>query len=155
MSKKLNRVTSLVLSHVTSLVIGDWSDDGHGKTDMTVIRSNLDSEQIGEAYEAGSKKLGFNFIEEVATDYEDSSLDLVKFKTLIDAGLSIEEAFKYDYEIKEAKKALEDEDSEGFHLWTESYRSIFLFIVKLGNKDFKYKISQGNQIHIGGYGLFE
>lgn len=143
------------LTHVTSLMIGDWSGDGHSKTITTVIRSNLDSEQIGEAYEKGSKKLGFNFIEEVAADYEDSSLDLDKLKALIDAGLNIKETFAYDYEIKEVEKVLKDEDPEGYHLWTESYRSIFLFIVKLGDKDFKYEISQGNQITIGGYGLFE
>ena len=143
------------LIYITTLVAGDWSDDGHGKTDMAVIRSNLDSEQIGEAYEAGSKKLGFNFIDEVAADYEDSSIDLEKLKALVDAGMSIKETFKYEYDIKEVEKVLADEDPEGYHLWAETYRDIYLFIVKLGNDDFRYEFSQGNTINIGGYGLFE
>jgi hypothetical protein len=143
------------LTNVTTLVAGDWSGDGHSRTDTTVIRSNLTSEQIGEAYEAGSKKLGFNFIDEVAVDYEDNSLDLEKLQTLIAAGMNVEEAFKFEYEINEVKTVLKDEDPAGIHLCEESFTDIYFFIVKLGNEDFEYEISKGNSINIGGYGLFE
>lgn len=140
------------LPHVTSLVLGDWSDDGHGKTDITSIKSNLDPDQIMEAYKKGSKKLGFDFINEVAADYEDSAIDANQLQKLVDAGLDIEKSFQDDYSIKEAKEALENEQRAG--LWVDSYRNIFLFIVKLGNDKFEYEIDNNAQLNIGGYGLF-
>lgn len=140
--------------HVTTLVVGDWSGDGHDKKDATVIRANLDSKQIMKAYKKASEKLGFNFIDDVAADYEDRILSRDRLKTLLDNGLDLE-VLGGDYEIKEAKECLEDEDSEGVSLWIDSYRDIFLFIVKLGNDSFEWEESHGDSLNIGGYGLFE
>jgi hypothetical protein len=162
----------------TTLVLGDWSDDGHGKTDRISITSNLDTKQIEKAYNKGAKKLGFNFVNDVANDYEDSLLPLPHLKTLIEHGLDIEQAFD-EYELKFVKQALAretpveeaeeevvdeeegDEDlledhEEGVHLWVDSFSYIYLFIVGLGDPKFVYKIVEnGNEINIGGYGLFE
>lgn len=145
------------LPHTTTLVLGDWSDDGHGKTDIVMLASNLDSEEIAEAYEKASKKLGFNFINDVAADYEDNELPTDYLKKLVEYGLSLKQVFEYEYDIERAEKALENEDSEGVPLWPDSYTQIFLFIVKLGNPEFEFKILEDDtdRIDIGGYGLFQ
>ena len=143
------------LLHVTSLVVGDWSGDGHDKKEITMIRSNLDSDQIMEAYKKASKKLGFSFIDEVANDYEDRSFEREKLKALSDAGMNLDSIFKYEHDVKEALAALSDEDSEGISLWSESYRDIYLFIISLGDPSFQFEIAEGTQLNIGGYGLFE
>jgi len=142
------------LDHVTTLVVGDWSGDGHDKKELTVIRSNLDSKEIMKAYKKASKKLGFNFIEDVAADYEDRTVSRDQLKALVDNGMSLD-ILGYEYEINEAKECLEDEDSEGISIWGESYRDIFLAIVKMGDETFEWEESRGDSLNIGGYGCFE
>lgn len=144
--------------HATTLVVGDWSDDGHGKTDVIIIHSNIESEKIMGAYRKASKKLGFKLIDDVCTDYEDSMLPTQDLKKLMDHGLRLEQIFEPGYdELEEAKRALENESSEGISLWPDSYAKIFLFIVGLGDPTFGYKIVEDDtsRINIGGYGLFE
>lgn len=136
------------MNNIITLVLGDWSDDGHGKTDTINIKSNLDKKDMEKAYEAGTKKLGFDFCGYVAEDYEDNKLDDEKWNKLKELGYQNE--------------ALEDEaekynDGE-ISLWTDSYTDIYLFIVKLGNDkfEFEYLVGEQNpQIRIGGYGLFQ
>lgn len=143
------------LPHKLTLVLGDWSDDGHGKTDVVVIATNLDSDQFMEAYKKASKKLGFHFMDDVAADYEDRSLPTEYLQKLIDNGMELKEVFD-SYEMKEAKAALKDPTAEKVSLWAESYTAILLFIVKLGNPEFEYKfVEDGSRINVGGYGLFE
>ncbi len=144
--------------HTTTLVLGDWSDDGHGKTDLVIIESNLDKEEIWAAYRKASKKLGFKLVEDVCADYEEGGISQDYLKTLIENGLNIEKVFDTDYDLKEAKKVLEGDDpDELVNLWTNSYTEIFLFIVKLGDPEFEYNIIEddSSRINIGGYGLFE
>lgn len=145
--------------HDVTLVLGDWSDDGHGKTDIVIINSNLDAKELMTAYKKASKKLKFNFINDVATEYEDSLLPREGLQTLIDNGLDLKTVFDTDYDLKEAQKVLEGKESEedGVSLWTDSYTAIFLFIVKLGNPEFEFRFtdSEESQINIGGYGLFQ
>lgn len=143
--------------HSTTLVLGDWSDDGHGKTEIIIIHSNLDSEEITIAYNKASKKLGFKFMDDVCADYEDSGIPQEYLNTLIKNGLKLEAIFDTDYDLKEAREVLEGDDpDETVGLWTHSYTQIFLFIVKMGNPEFEYKIVEddSNRIDIGGYGLF-
>lgn len=84
-------------------VIGDWSDDGHGKSEKFLIKSNKTCKEIQDAYKASCKLTGISFNgsedytetgrgwEEgrkyrIAVDYEDFELSnevlevLTKFK---------------------------------------------------------------------------
>ena len=140
--------------HVTTLVVGDWSGDGHDKKDMTVIRSNLDSKQIMKAYKKASEKLGFNLIDDVCADYEDRTLYRDQLKALVENGMNLD-VLGFEYDIKEAQECLDDEDSEGISLWGESYRNVFLAIVKMGDNSFEWEESRGDSLNIGGYGCFD
>lgn len=145
------------LNNRTTLVMGDWSDDGHGKTDLTIINSNLAREQILKAYKKASKKLGFDLTKDICADYCDSHIPVDCLKALVQNGLDLDKVFDTDYDVKEARQAMEGENSEDVALWPHSFIEIFLFIVKLGNQDFEYEIveSDAATINIGGYGLFE
>lgn len=47
-------------------------------------------------------------------------------------------------------------DEDDVHLWGESYLSIYLFVCALGNKDFRYELTdKAAELDIGGYGLLE
>ncbi len=133
------------LTNTISLVLGDWSHDGHGHTDTVVILSNLTNKQIESAYKKGTKKVGFDFIKDVASDYEDSKISEEQLNKLISLGL------------KGWDKVGDESDEDALYLYTEAYADIYLFIVKLGNEEFEYKILEGElnpEIHIGGYGMY-
>lgn len=146
------------LPFVVSLILGDWSHDGHSQTDTVVLKSNLDKKDIQKAYAKGIKKLGFDFINEVCEEYEDSLLPKDKLDLLIKHGLTVKDlGLKTSYELDEFAEASTNENSNGLSLWINSYTDIYLFIIKLGNKDFEYKILEGDinpSIEIGGYGLY-
>src|SRR5574338_1441101 len=136
------------MSHVITLILGDWSGDGHDKRETINIKSNLDKDAIMKAYEAGTQKLGFDFCAEVAEEYEDNKLSEEKWKKLLEMGYQDGSGLE-----EEAKEYNDGEIS----LWTDSFADIYLFIVKLGNEEFKFEYltgAQNPQIKIGGYGLF-
>jgi phosphopantothenoylcysteine synthetase/decarboxylase len=130
--------------------MGDWSSDGHGKTDNLVIKSNLTVAEINEAYKRGTKIVGFDFCDEVAKEYEDRRLSNEHMKLLVAQGYDEKSVERVEYDN-------DDDDYDGdYSLWTDSYPDIWLFIVKLGNPNFKYEevVDSAQRINIGGYGLF-
>lgn len=144
------------LIHKITLVLGDWSNDGHGKTELFTIDSNLNTKEVLRAYKKVSKKLGFNFIEDVCADYQECSIYKEHIKILIQNGLKLETVFLDDWALKEAREVLESDGDDDISLWTEPYIEIFLFIVKLGYPGFEYNHAKSNQhINIGGYGFFD
>ncbi|MBC8427485.1 MAG: hypothetical protein H8D97_01195 [Proteobacteria bacterium] len=133
------------MRHIIKLVIGDCSrKDGHNMHENILIKSNLNKIWIDRAYEEASAILGFCFIEEVATEYE--------------------EPIAPKYVITKLRKAFNepnllmsenDNDRQNYYINTEQYLDSFLKIIKLGHPEFKYKfINHDEYIMIGGYGLF-
>ena len=58
-----------------------------------------DKAAINKAYKIGTKKLGFDFCEEVASDYEDSKLDDEKWEKIKQLGYQNEDAEEEDIRI--------------------------------------------------------
>jgi hypothetical protein len=56
------------------IVLGDWSHDGHGKSEKILIKSNLPVEDVQKAYKKSVKDTGFDFAEEVCSEYNDNSV---------------------------------------------------------------------------------
>jgi hypothetical protein len=125
------------------LVIGDWSCDGHEKSDDYYIESNLSKKEIEKAYKKGTKLLGFDFSEEIAECYEDSTLPKDKWEKFKELGYT----GGFDSE--------DQADENGVNIWLEEFLDLYLFIIQLGNPDFKYElVEEEDTIHIGGYGLY-
>jgi hypothetical protein len=121
------------------LNLGDFSCDGHCKTSETTICSSLTAENFLKAYTIGAKRIGFN-LEDVADEYEESSLSKEQVAALQANGINIKDT--------EASK------DGAVTLYVDNYIDIYLQIVKLGQKDFQYKRAK-SYIRIGGYGFFE
>jgi hypothetical protein len=160
------------LRHTVNLLLGDQSGDGHGKTNIVSIQSNLDAFSVAEAYEKGVEIIGVDLINDVAEGYEDNTLVQSDFDKLVKHGFTFEEdssledldedddiedfddELESDLELEEDDDLLNDE--EPIHLYEDTFVRIYLFIAKTGNPDFEYHLTDVNNIiAIGGYGLFE
>jgi hypothetical protein len=143
------------------LVLGDWSDDGHGKYDKVLVESNKSVEEIQDAYKASCKLTGVSFNHnedfterkrnykekqkyQIATEYEQgfNVSDEAK-QALRDAGFDVEKHFAYG--MDEDNDQIEDNDVIFLYLWTE--------FVKLSLPDLIInKIAEDNSIPvINGY----
>lgn len=118
---------------ILNLVIGDWGGDGHNIRENYNIDSNLSVEDFWTAYKKGTQILGFDFIQEIAVEYDDNS---------------ISEEYQ---EILKEKLPTKIKICES--IYSKDYITVVLDIVKLGNSIFKYKIIDGQEVNIGGYGL--
>ena len=138
------------LVYTITLVLGDWSHDGHSISHNEYIKSNIPPEQVENAYEIGKKVIGVDLVENVAAEYEDGSLRFEDFKKFIDIGF-----LNFGFELNEddLKNLEKEEDIE--YMGTDLFVALYLFTVHIGNDKFKYEISEEvNSINIGGYGLF-
>lgn len=143
------------------LVLGDWSDDGHGKYDKVLVESNKSVKEIQDAYKASCKLTGVSFNHNddyteikrdykeqekyhIATEYEQGFdvSDEAK-QALRDAGFDADKHFAFG--MDEEGDQVEDNDVVFLHLWTE--------FVKLSLPDLIInKISEDNSIPvINGY----
>lgn len=99
------------------LVLGDWSDDGHGKHDKILINSNIDVATIQQAYKDSCKLTGVSFNHnedytglnrhyqeaeeyQIATNYERSGIPAKALAELLKHGFreNFLENGKYDFE---------------------------------------------------------
>lgn len=123
---------------VVNLIVGDWSDDGHGKTETYAIESNIERNEITHAYNKALKQNPkLNDFEQLCEGYEDSSIP-EEF---------LDELKRLGYQ---APAWMEKE----LRISRDEFVDIYLFIVKVGNPAFEYSKVRANEINIGGYGLF-
>lgn len=139
MRVRLPSLVRMKMKNNIVLVVGDWSHDGHERTDQISIVSNLNAKQIEEAYKLGTQIMNFDFQKTVCTDYEDNFLDEEDSAILKSFGIN-----------------QHDEECQGCYLNSEIFAEIWMQIAKLGNPLLEYKFvsSKANTINIGGYGLF-
>lgn len=145
------------MNNLWKIPIGDWSDDGHGRYDWFVIKSNFTVEQAREAYFKSVEKSGVDICKEVAYEYENNSVSekfLNAFPEFLEEGL-----IKHDpeYDINDYEYYIENS--------LDLAIIVCLFIQKY-NPEFKYEITDIPMLpfygydkkkrHIGhiGYGLF-
>ena len=117
------------------LVLGDWSNDGHGRSDKVLVSSNKTVNEIQDAYKASCRLTGVSFNHNddfterqrgynekkkyhIATDYE-QGLDVSDEakQALEDAGFDVEKHFAFG--MDEEGYQIEDNDVIFLHLWTE------------------------------------
>jgi hypothetical protein len=130
------------------MVVGDWSNDGHGMTDKYHIEANASHLELAKAYEVGTKIIGFNFTDEVCSDYEDNVIKSEHREILVQHGFKGELA---DYL----------EEHSGYFDENKDFVEVYMFIVELGFKSLygtalEWSFINANipQLKVGGYGLF-
>lgn len=119
-----------------ALIVGDWSDDGHGKTETFMIDTNYTQKQL---YDAQHKldELGYEW-SETMQDYEDS---IVSDETLAKWA-----------ELGFIPNVVEH-DADGYYD-PDSYVELFLALIRHINPDFVGTVVKSGAVNIGGYGLF-
>lgn len=161
------------------LVLGDWSSDGHGKSEKVLVESNKTVKEIQDAYKASCRLTGVSFNDDdddddftglkrdwkekdkyhIAVDYEQGweVSDEAK-QALRAAGYDVDKHFSFG--MDEDDDQIEDNDIIFLHRWTE--------FVKLSLPDLIInKIPEDNSIPVingywddnlnvqFGYGLYE
>lgn len=117
------------------LVLGDWSGDGHGKSEKVLVVSNKTVKEIQNAYKASCKLTGVSFNHnedftgqnrdwreakkyQIATEYEQGFKVSGEAKqALKDAGYDVDKHFAFG--MDEDDDQVEDNDVIFLHIWTE------------------------------------
>ena len=144
------------------LVVGDWSFDGHEKSENFIVEI-ANHTNLKECYTKGTELLGVNFIQKFCTGYEDSYIssefwELLKSKIKLPERVIkvVENEDYYHNENFEDSDGYENEDEElpnHCGLETTTVTLIYLEICKLGGLE-DYRLVEVETIVIGGYGLF-
>lgn len=125
------------MMNLFKMTIGDWSNDGHGRTECFLISCEVDYQTLVSTYSESCKKTGIVFHEVVARGYEDDSYPVERFREL---GCS--EELLHDF--------VEDpEHYFGLFRWFCSLSSPGILIERKETQDLAHGIS--GQF---GYGLF-
>lgn len=153
------------------MVMGDPSNDGHGRTETIRIDHNLVSNgTLANAFRAGEKILGIKYESKVAADYEENWIPEDELEVLIEhkilerrttdlkgnpmgaphwalvnqkAPIKADWAYEYDGHV---------------HINEELYAAIWLEIARLGEPTLEYTVPKrayDDKLDIGGYGLFQ
>lgn len=88
------------LKYNICFTLGDPSGDGHANTSDYHMVSNYSAKEIDEAYKKATEILGFNFVEKVGSDYQDSKLREPYFSILVEKGVIKKEDYEYEYNSK-------------------------------------------------------
>ena len=135
-------------AHTVNLIVGDWSDNGHGKTETFTVNCNLDKKALEKAYKAGVKKTQVDLTKDVATNFEDNSISR-------DA---VDKLGKHGFKISDHSDDVPypDEIDCEASLWSDGFATTWLFIARVGNPELEYEfvVDNTSTINIGGYGLF-
>lgn len=153
---------AFVLTHphtyLLNLNLGDWSDDGHGKTDVRTLGCNMPFEKVVEAYQAACKKLPTDVHPtEIFSGYEETDLSEDVYFKVFDAGYDLlagfneaEERVRRERELKETWKDLlrhPQVDREEFGLYV-------LWFCQQGNPDLQFSDEKVQDL-FGYYGIRE
>jgi hypothetical protein len=125
------------------IVAGDWSDDGHGKTESVNIETDSSADEVEIAYKKGVKKTKFD-IRKFCDSFDDNIVPSKKVKSLFEHGFT-EEGLYLDPL---------DPSEDSYCVGADSYIAIYLALCKIGGLDFTVDETKTNEVRIGGYGCF-
>jgi len=134
------------LIHTIQITLGDWSDDGHGKTSDIFYKCNMTGTEVEGLYNAAVKLHGIDITSE-CDEYEDRELS--------------EEYFKNARQIfgsyPEVQKLLDSIEYEDLNMDHDSFAELYMWTAKLMSADLVFEQTRpdyDNIIRPGGYGLF-
>jgi hypothetical protein len=143
-----------------SLIIGDWSNDGHGKTDTVLVTMNVSRAELLKAHEKGLKQVPA--FKGSCENYEESYISLGLAHQLVKAGLDPEDFLtdpccRWDESTKSLIECSWDhpENEELLFIDSEGYAKLYMEICKLGDPLIAYSFNnnKSDEICIGGYGV--
>lgn len=138
--------------HNITFKLGDPSDDGHGRIKEYHIRCNYSTEEITKAYKKAISILGFDYVEDICSEYQESYIDPNKARILVEHRIISSENLETEdyYSIKKGSYWVDGCDE---------YVRIFFEIIKLILPDCEWHVANYNEeylslLNCAGYGLF-
>ena len=98
------------LKYNVCFTLGDPGGDGHANTSDYHMVSNYPAKEIDEAYKKATEILGFDFVDKVGADYQDSKLREPYFSILVEKGVIEKKDYEYEYEGETHLDTYLDED---------------------------------------------
>ncbi len=146
------------------IAIGDWSGDGHEKSENFIFESNKDYKDVIQAYKKACELSGVALHGEASkkctvlcSDYEENLFPHDAFDKLQKIGINLMDFADCDHTQPY------DEDGE-YQAYSEGFVKLFLAMAKTQLPDFEYEIVKDDLITINvhqdgfsefmGYGLF-
>lgn len=131
-------------THQYYIVLGDWSGDGHDKSEKILIETNVSLENLREAYIRSTNETNMSFETHqlfsqkvnFCTEYAHNILTKLMYETLIKYGCPIN-----DMEIDGVgDDPITIDNCEDCYLYTDSFLNLLMWFISLSiEKDFKWK----------------
>lgn len=133
-----------MLTHKIKLVVGDWSDDGHGKTDSYLVRTNYSAADIKRSYE---RALKIHKLHVPCSDCEDSAINPDIVKLLTQHNVETSDILEYDKKSKTYNFV---------DCGPDYFCQLYLRISSIILTDLVYEFIDSDiaTLNVGGYGLF-
>lgn len=132
------------LSLIFNLEVGDWSHDGHERTQDNLFISSHSAADINLAYRSAVELIGVDIVEDVCDDYEDnmvSPADAKRINAKLDG-------------ILDVLSTADSDNPDDYALDIDGFVKLYLAYIHLGNAAIQMVPVISTDIHIGGYGLF-
>jgi len=146
------------------LVLGDWSNDGHGQSDKILVEINKKIEEVQDAYKDSCKLTGISFngnIDYTETKRSWEIADQYKIAINYKESKLTNEVLEVLTKFKCPKEILENYNEEAYE---GTYIPLWFWFVKLSIPDLKYNINEdipcingywNKNLNVGfGYGLY-
>ncbi len=130
--------------YTINIVVGDWSDDGHGKTETFVFECSHSPEDVQTAHTKGITAEQHKVIDTIAEEYED--------QTLTEDHIRVLEEIGFDVAHMEFRNA--DSEFDEPYITNDEFVNLYWHIVKRGNTEITHSHKIAASITIGGYGFF-
>ena len=118
------------MEHTMTFTLGDWSDDGHGKTSTYTIIANMSAVDVGKAYKKAMAATGIKPHDDWACGYEETDYAPQK---LIDAGIP-RDIVRHDN--------TDSDDTDEWRMWDgDHFVNLTIAFCKLGNPNLEMGIA--------------
>ena len=114
------------MNYSYSLVIGDYSNDGHNQSDLYSFKCTHKDNEIYKAYKKACKKSGVK-LENILEEYEDSSISETTMESLTAIGVNLD---SLDVELYEGQ----------YIFYPENVALLFLEMVRSQLEGFAYEM---------------
>jgi hypothetical protein len=142
-------------------ILGDWSDDGHGKYEKILIESSHTVKEVQDAYKQSCKTTGISFndpndftgikreyrkskLYHVCAEYEQNQLSNEIFECFL-------KLHKKGHPCKILEDMNKNKKQEGLYVDRETFMNLFFWFVSLSLKNFTYKRLEDEYPTLNGY----
>lgn len=139
--------------HDVRMIVGDWSGDGHEKTENFSIVSNRSQQEIVAAHDKTIKSLKYDPLSDL-DEYEVQFLSKKSINCFVELGVTWE-SIGWDVPSPALGRSSDVIDqSINDDIGTEDVVALYMVLAAVSDPDLRYANRKSDYIHVGGYGIF-